>query len=257
MKEDSKKREFEVLNLVVQHYIKESKPISSGYLCDRANLSCSSATVRNVMESLEKKGYLSHIHTSSGRVPTQEGFQYYVGRLKEENMLDEEIVGLLQERIIADMEIDLRHARDIEYIFDRTLDVLATISGYASLVAISGFEDKFFFRGMRFIFNQPEFEDIHRLKSLFYALEVKIDDLQDLLFRYTKEDMCILIGDQIGVSDISGCSMVISGIEHSDLTASLALLGPMRMDYVRAVSALHSVKHNLESILEGVWDETT
>ncbi len=257
MREDSKKREFEVLNLVVEHYIKESKPISSGYLCARANLSCSSATIRNVMESLERKGYLSHIHTSSGRVPTQEGFKYYVERLKEANRLDEEMVGLLSERAAVDMEIDRQHTRDVEYIFDRTLDVLATISGYASLVAISGFEDKFFFRGVRYIFNQPEFEDIRRLRSLFYALEVKIDQLQELLWRHTDEDMCILIGDQIGMHDISDCAMVISGVNHGYFGASLALLGPMRMDYVRAVSALHSVKHNLESILEGVADGST
>ena len=258
MKEDSRKREFEVLNLVVEHYIKESKPISSGYLCDHAQLSCSSATIRNVMEVLERKGYLSHIHTSSGRVPTQDGFRYYVDHLKKQDMLDEGMIALLQERLVASyMDIDRHHLCDMEYMFNRTLDVLATTSGYASLVAISGFEDKFFFRGVRYIFNQPEFEDIRRLRSLFYALEVKIDELQDVLFRYMKEDVCILIGDQIGVSDISSCSMVISGIEHKDVTASLALLGPMRMDYVRAVSVLHSVKNNLESVFAGEADGNT
>jgi len=281
---DSKKREEEMLNLVVESYIKESKPISSCYLCEKFNLSFSTATIRNILESLEKKGLLSHIHISSGRVPTKKGFRYYVAHLKEEEILKEEL----------NIKIEIGMGENIEELFYRTLDVLAQISKCISLVAISGWKKKMFLRGMRFILEQPEFENINRLRSLFYTLEVKIDDLQELLFNYldkkwdweekvsfaswknkrlqrqkedkedketsslvislplSKREFCrvsILIGDDIGFEEISDCSLVISGFQRDDLRGSLALLGPMRMDYIKAISSLFFVRQRLEESL--------
>jgi transcriptional regulator of heat shock response len=244
---DTKKRENQILDLVVASHIKESKPISSSYLCQKHHLSYSAATVRNIMESLEKKGLLSHVHTSSGRVPTQEGFKRYVEHLREEEILGPNLPSLVGE---MEVRLDVEENCDLGSLFNRTLDLLAEMSGYTSLVAISGYEERFFFRGTRFILNQPEFESISRLRSLFYALEVRINELQELLFNYLlDEEINILIGDDIGFEEISDCSLVISGVHRQDLAASLALLGPMRMDYVRAASTLYSIKKKLEQIL--------
>ena len=161
---DSREREDEILGLIIESYIQESKPISSAYLCKECHLNYSSATVRNVMLSLEKKGLLSHIHTSSGRVPTKEGFKYYVEHFSEEDIVDNYPLSL---------DFDSLPSSNVDEIVNYTLDALVQTSGYTSLVAISGRDEKLFFRGMRFILEQPEFENISRLKHVFYALEVK------------------------------------------------------------------------------------
>jgi transcriptional regulator of heat shock response len=243
---DTRKREAEVLNLVVESYIKEYKPISSGFLCDKFHLPYSTATLRNVMKSLEDKGLLSHVHTSSGRVPTEEGFKYYVEHLDENTLLKEDETSLIPAEYFDLMPDTFS---DIEGIFTRTLDALAEISGYTSLMAISGFEEKFLFRGTRFILEQPEFEDIQRLKSFFYALEVRIDEIHHLLFNYLDTKVKILIGEDIGFEEISDCSMIISGLQQHDLSAILAVLGPMRMDYTKSVSAIYSIRQKLEKAL--------
>ncbi|MDP2922820.1 MAG: hypothetical protein Q8O30_03755 [Candidatus Omnitrophota bacterium] len=237
---DTREREKEILNLVVETYIKESKPISSTHLCERCNLPYSSATVRNTMESLEKKGLLSHIHTSSGRVPTREGFKEYVGNLKEEEMVNQYPVSL-------DFYDSASHG--IEWVANHALDILAQSSGYTSFMAISGRDEKLFFRGARFILEQPEFEDIHRVKNLFYTLEVKLYQLQELMFHCFNENVKILIGDEIGFDEIAECSLVVSGAHEKNLSFALALLGPMRMDYIKAASCLCSTKNQLREVI--------
>ncbi len=238
---DVKEREDVILDLIVEAYIKETNPVSSSHLCQKYNLPYSSATIRNVMETLEEKGLLSHIHTSSGRIPTKKGFKHYVEHLKREEMIDNRDLGL-----------DLHDTSSGgEQIIDKALDVLSENSGYASFLAISGKGHKLFSRGTRFMLEQPEFEDIKKLKNVFYALEVKINKLEELLLHYFNEQVKILIGDEIGFEEISDCSLVVSGSGEKDIAYVLALLGPMRMDYMKAVSCLCSIKKQFEEIIEG------
>ena len=238
-----KDREEEILDFVIESYIKESQPISSTYLCRRYHLPYSSATVRNVMEALEKKGWLSHVHISSGRVPTKNGFKHYVEHLKEEDFIKQEFVVDLYPCSVSRID------NAISYI----LDVLAQTSGYISLVAISGEDEGVFFRGTRFMLQQPEFEDITRLRNLFYTLEVKLNEFQHLLFDCIGEKIKILIGDEIGFKEIADCSLVVSGTREKDLSLAFALLGPMRMDYVKAASCLYSNGDTLYNFLRGKW----
>ena len=76
-------REETILSVVVESYIEVGMPISSGYIKKNCDLNISPATIRNAMSSLEKKGYLTHLHTSGGRVPTDIGYRYYVNILPE------------------------------------------------------------------------------------------------------------------------------------------------------------------------------
>ncbi|MFH1768423.1 MAG: hypothetical protein ABH858_04610 [Candidatus Omnitrophota bacterium] len=240
---DVRKREDEILDLLVDSYIKKSHPISSSSLCQEYNLPYSSATIRNVLESLEKKGFLSHPHTSSGRVPTKDGFKHYVESLSK----DKE--SLLKETLIEDL-FDIDSIGDFQDILDRVLTGLSNISGYISLIGIWGEREGFFFKGARYILDQPEFEDIIKLRNLFYALEVKIDELQDLLFQCIDEELKIFIGDDIGFEEISDCSLLMSGFKEKDFSLTLALLGPMRMNYTKACESLYSIKCGLENTVK-------
>ena len=78
MLDDRKKK---VLQAIVEEYINTAEPVSSNALTDNHGLDCSSATIRNEMADLEKKGYLDKTHTSSGRVPSAKGYRYYVDEL--------------------------------------------------------------------------------------------------------------------------------------------------------------------------------
>jgi heat-inducible transcriptional repressor len=70
-----------VLAIVIQEYIASGAPIGSKTLVEEYGLKVSSATIRNEMKALEETGLLTHPYTSAGRVPTEEGYRYFVQHL--------------------------------------------------------------------------------------------------------------------------------------------------------------------------------
>ena len=70
-----------ILGLVIQEYVESAQPVGSKSLVRRYSLDISSATVRNEMAALAELGLLRQPHTSAGRVPTEEGYRYFVGQL--------------------------------------------------------------------------------------------------------------------------------------------------------------------------------
>lgn len=86
-------RQTELLKLIIEDYTKTAHPVSSKALCDFLN--CSSATVRNEMMILEELGLLEKTHTSSGRVPSEKGYRYYVDNImKPEELSKNDILKL-------------------------------------------------------------------------------------------------------------------------------------------------------------------
>ena len=74
-------RQKQLLKIIVEDYIQSAKPVSSKAICDILN--CSSATIRNEMAALEELGLLEKTHISSGRVPSEQGYRYYVDYIME------------------------------------------------------------------------------------------------------------------------------------------------------------------------------
>lgn len=74
-------RKRKILAAVVELYIKTGEPVGSKALCELPELSVSSATIRNEMSELAEMGLLEQPHTSAGRIPSQEGYRYYIDHL--------------------------------------------------------------------------------------------------------------------------------------------------------------------------------
>ena len=80
-------RKDRILAIVIGRYIKTVSPVGSQYITEEHDLDVSPATVRNILADLEEEGYLTHPHTSAGRMPTQQGYRYYVDHLMHEIQL--------------------------------------------------------------------------------------------------------------------------------------------------------------------------
>jgi heat-inducible transcriptional repressor len=85
----TERRQF-ILKLVVQEFVETATAVSSDMLVRKYGLTISSATVRNEMAALEELGYLTHLHTSAGRVPTDAGYRFFVEHLMEPRPLSAE-----------------------------------------------------------------------------------------------------------------------------------------------------------------------
>ena len=92
-------RERSILHHVVDQYIRTAVPIGSRVISKKFESHLSPATIRNVMADLEELGYLSHPHTSAGRVPTDFGYRYYVDYLMEVERLRDTELTAIQEQL--------------------------------------------------------------------------------------------------------------------------------------------------------------
>jgi len=226
-----KQRKDTVLGIVVNAYIKTMTPVSSSYIVDEHHLDLSPATIRNILAELEEDGFLTHPHTSAGRLPTQKGYRYYVDNLMNQiQLLEEE-----KFRIKHEYEKEMR---DLEAALEKTSQVISELTHYTSIISVDGWDGKIFCRGTSYVVEYPEHKDVKKIGNILSALEEKQNLLQ-FINRDLEKKIKIYIGHEIVCSDIEGCSLAVSRYEaHSGPTGRIAVLGPTRMDYSRVVSTL-------------------
>ena len=92
-------RKKKILQAVIDEYVNTAEPVSSSALVEKYNLKYSSATVRNELADLEKNGYLDKTHTSSGRVPSEKGYRFYVDELVKEDDISLEEMKYIQSKL--------------------------------------------------------------------------------------------------------------------------------------------------------------
>ena len=120
-------RKKHILQLVINEYIRTGKPVSSQFICEEFNLGCSPATIRNELATLEKEGFLTHPHTSAGRVPTDDGYRYYVDVLMDIQKLTRE-----EENRI---KTEFKHkSQELDRIMQQTSKMLAAVSEFAGFM---------------------------------------------------------------------------------------------------------------------------
>ena len=101
-------RKKDVLKIVVQNYIKSGEPIGSKSMCEALG-GISSATIRNEMSSLEELNLLYHPHTSAGRIPTTNGFRFYLDNIMKPEKLSAKQKQLLN-MLLPDSNFDKKQA---------------------------------------------------------------------------------------------------------------------------------------------------
>ncbi len=115
-----------LLALVIQEYIKKAQPVGSETLA-KLDLGVSAATIRNELAALEEEGYLTHPHTSAGRVPTEKGYRYFVETLMDNLELSPEEQQMIRHQF---HQVTL----DVEQWMQLSAAVLAHTSSMAALV---------------------------------------------------------------------------------------------------------------------------
>lgn len=120
-------REKTVLRSIVHSFILSATPVGSRYISKKHGMGLSPATIRNVMADLEEMGYLSHPHPSAGRMPTDEGYRFYVNSLMELHKLS----GAEKQTIRKQLD----SASDAEELLRESSKLLGKISKQLSVVS--------------------------------------------------------------------------------------------------------------------------
>jgi heat-inducible transcriptional repressor len=100
-------RRIQIFKAVVEEYVRTAEPVGSSTLRERYKLPYSSSTIRNDMQVLEEMGYLEKTHTSSGRVPSTQGYKFYVENLLDESSVDHKMEMAIREAFdVSNMNIE-------------------------------------------------------------------------------------------------------------------------------------------------------
>ncbi len=118
-------RKKELLKEIVENYVKTVKPVGSKSLCKK--LKCSSATIRNEMAALESMGYIEKNHISSGRIPSEKGYKYYVDNLMQPKDLTGEDMLKLQ-TIFSNHDLVVNDA------VLQCMEIISDLTNYTSVV---------------------------------------------------------------------------------------------------------------------------
>jgi len=231
---DIQQRKDRILAIVIGRYIKTVSPVGSQYITEEHNLDVSPATVRNILAELEDEGYLSHPHTSAGRMPTQQGYRYYVDHLMREiQLLEEE-----KKRISQEYK---RHARQLEDLVEKTSQVISDLTHYTSIVSLDDGDDyKIICKGTSYVVGYPDGTDVLKIQAILKILEEK-EQLMELINRTLEKKIKIYIGHEMALKDMESCSLAISHFEKDGKKWRIAVLGPTRMQYERVVSTLEYI----------------
>jgi heat-inducible transcriptional repressor len=122
-------RERETLAAIIRTHVATGEPVGSLVLARQSREGLSSATVRNVCAELESEGYLTHPHTSAGRVPTDKGYRYYVDNLMGSTKVSRSDVARINERLLGG-EVLTSPGR----LMERTSQLLSLLSGNVGIV---------------------------------------------------------------------------------------------------------------------------
>jgi len=229
-------RKQKILESLIEEYVKLAEPVSSSLLKKKHRFDISPATIRNEMKELTDEGYLSQPHTSAGRIPTDKSYRFFVDRLIEEGIKDEE-------KVLENFK-KIREGIEDTHRFVRLLTKrLAHLSSALAMCYLR--EEELFLReGWNEIFKAPEFKNFGYSSQFINAVE----NIEEKLGKFSiKGKLCIYIGEEFPFAKNPDISMILSECDFPELHEGLlAILGPKRMPYQKNISLLASVVKLLE-----------
>jgi transcriptional regulator of heat shock response len=232
-------RKLKILQAIVSDFIATAEPVGSRTISHNYITDVSPATIRNEMADLEDMGYLTHPHTSAGRVPSDKAYRLYVDKLMDKYELADNEKKRIRSEIathVEELERTIRHASEL-------LSELTNLTSFATMEDM--YRAQLFLEGMTRIFAHPEFNNITRARNF---LEM-IDRRDDLTRTLVKRDggITITIGDE-NSSDIMPDSSIITATYHIDgnFVGKLGVIGPTRMRYREITSVIDYITQNLD-----------
>lgn len=231
-------RQEDILDAAVAEFIRTGAAVSSDDLRVRYRFKHSPATIRNELLSLSEGGYLSQPHTSAGRVPTDEGYRWYAGKLNREQRIGK------REREMAHNLSDA-FAEDLDEFFRSSTLLCADM---VRALAIGGEDGGQMFHKSGFgeLLAEPEFQD-QTLRHHFGDLMDSIDqEMKTLIARADFDAPRIFVGSENPIEDAKEYSMIIKTVRLRRGRGVFAVLGAKRMRYDKALSFLAALEEIID-----------
>jgi len=244
-------RQQSVLNSVVETHIETAAPVGSKALRERFALEDSPATLRHEMNVLENKGYLRHPYTSSGRVPTDTGYRYYVDHKINAAQPQPFVTNRIKDQLL---ELS-REIPEAGAFVGETSRVLSGVIQEASLAIFSmmpeGHGPRIFVQGSSHLLEKPEFQNLQKVRALFRTFEDKEGLMGLVQTEDADTDVMVRIGRENSLEAFQECTVLAARYSTLDEgVGMLAVVGPTRMRYSQALPLLKIVAVLVGEILD-------
>ncbi len=210
-------RKYQILKLIVEDFIRQANPVGSKYLKDKYKLDYSSATIRNDMAELESEGLLEKTHTSSGRVPSTEGYKFYAQNFTN-NTVDNNFKNQLRQ--IFDS------SKSVNDVLKESCAILSHMTNLASVVL------------------GPSANNERLINIQLVPLDTKTCTVIFITDSGYVENKTFVITEKNKMSDLTKCIEILDerlkGTKISDLTAKLETMKPILESYLEDYSNLYN-----------------
>lgn len=234
-----------ILRLVVDAHLASGRPVASKPIAERGEVEWGPSTVRAELAALEAAGFLTHPHTSAGRVPTEAGYRYYVDRLMES--------GLPQPPTKVELELS-RLRREIDEAMRETTAALARVTDLMALVTAPPLGDTLYMHGVSRLLSAEHLAELPQVDELMGALEQRAGMLGVLRSALDERSVFLWIGAENPQPELRSVSVVGAnyGLAHRNLGA-VGVVGPLRMDYATAIASVRGAARQLSRYCETVY----
>ncbi len=247
-------RQKDILRGVIETHIETTQPVGSRLIAEKYAISFSPATIRNEMGALEELGYLTHPHTSSGRVPTDHGYRYYVDHTSFDAAVSHplerlgETLGPVAGRGVLEDFLD--HVSLL--LSSLSQEVGLTLMPAAEITAAELAERrKCSLQGLPYILEKPEFQDVRKVRNLVGILEEKLALVRLLLSHADPNQVSVSVGRENSNEALEDCAIVTARYAAGkDRQGVIAILGPKRMPYRRIIPLVSRMAAAIGEILE-------
>ena len=240
-------RQENLMDIIIKEYVGTAKPVGSALIADKGHLHLSSATIRNEMNDLEQAGYLSQLHTSGGRVPTDKAYRFFVNKL----IGGEELEPAVGER--NKIRSVISSSDDPQELNKNVARVLSGMSDNIVITKVINNSD-FYKIGLAGLFEFPEFKEMHRVfevANLFDRFESVFNKIEEHFFGRLEDELEILIGNENPLDYIQGETMILAKYSlPQNMRGSLTMIGPTRMDYERNIGLIKYLTNQLNELYE-------
>ncbi len=227
-------RQNQIITALVEEYIRTAEPVSSKFLAEKYDFGICPSAIRIELQSLIKDGFLEQPHISSGRIPTDKAYRFFVDNLLEEKE-NEEIDELVE---------DLKGGNGLKMASILTKFLADTSSSFTIMHLYK--EGLTLKEGLDELFKEPEFNDKDFISSFAGFLENFEKNIEKIDMG---SGVRVFIGKENPMPRARNITLICAQCNFPNERAVISILGPKRMDYHKNISLINSLNRALKELI--------
>jgi transcriptional regulator of heat shock response len=212
-----------ILEATIQEFIDTGEPVSSGWLYEKYNFGIKPAMIRLELDALEGAGYLEQPYHSAGRIPTDNGYEFYAARALAADW-HREIQHVLRDAL------EKRGWPDILHQSFRELGLLSVVVDSMQIYKT----------GLEALITHLDWADRNEIRSVIHDFETVDERVPDAAAKIG-EGLQVFIGKKSPVTESETLSVIGGNYKVGDATISIFAIGPKRMDYKKIIKIFKSL----------------